>query len=231
MPQSFFMIKAVLFDLDNTLMDFMKMKRRAVEAAVEAMAGAGLRVGKKRAERILWSLYAKKGFEYQRIFQLFLKKMIGKIDYSVMAAGIVAYRHVKEGYVEPYPGVVDALLKLREGGIRLGIITDAPKLQAWLRLAEMKLTPFFDLVIAFEDTGRKKPSAMPFEEAVKKLGLEPGEILFVGDSLKRDVAGAKKAGMVAAWAKYGESREGGGARPDYVISSPRQLVGIVRKLL
>ncbi len=223
------MIKAVLFDLDNTLMDFMKMKKRAVEAAIEAMVGAGLRVGKKRAERILWGLYAKKGFEYQRIFQLFLKKLIGRIDYSIMAAGIVAYRHVKEGYVEPYPGVVDTLLKLKEKGIRLGIITDAPRLQAWLRLAEMKLAPFFDIVIAFEDTWRKKPSAMPFEEAVKKLGLKPGEILFVGDSLRRDIAGAKKAKMVAALARYGESRESGGAKPDYVVSSPRQLVWIVTR--
>ena len=217
------MIKAVLFDLDNTLIDFMKMKRRAVEAAMEAMIGAGLRIGKARAEKVLWEIYDKKGFEHQRVFQLFLKKVAGKVDYPILAAGIIAYRQVKEGYVEPYPGVVDSLLKLREKKIRLGIITDAPRLQAWLRLAEMKIAHFFDLVIAFEDTGKKKPHAMPFREAVKKLGLRPEEILFVGDSLVRDISGAKKAGMRTAWAKYGGSREKGGAKPDLVISSPKKL--------
>jgi len=221
------MIRAVLFDLDNTLIDFMKMKRRSVEAAVGAMVGAGLKTSRKRAERLVWELYDKKGFEHQRVFQLLLRKVVGRVDYRVLAAGVVAYRQVKEGYVEPYPGVPEALLKLRESGVRLGIITDAPRLQAWLRLVEMKLANFFGVVVAFEDTGQRKPSAMPFNEAVKKLGLRPGEILFVGDSLKRDIAGAKRAGMVTAWAKYGGSREKGTA-PDFVLSSPRQLPRIVQ---
>lgn len=220
----------MLFDLDNTLMDFMKMKRRAIEAAIGAMIGAGLRVGRKRAEKMLWGFYEEKGYEYQKIFQLFLKKTMGRIDYPVMAAGIIAYRQVKEGYLEPYPGIADVLLKLREKRLKLGIVTDAPRLQAWLRLAEMRLSGFFDLVVAFEDTREKKPSTLPFQEAVRKLGLTPDEILFVGDSLRRDIAGAKKAGMVTAWAKYGESREKSGTKPDYVLYSPRQLPRVIHDI-
>ena len=65
------MIKAVIFDLDNTLIDFMKMKNLSCDAAISAMINSGLNVNKEKAMKELFKLYDKYGLEEKRIFQKF----------------------------------------------------------------------------------------------------------------------------------------------------------------
>jgi len=86
------MIKAVLFDLDNTLIDFMKMKKHSCSAAIDAMIGAGLHIEHDKAIKVLFGLYDKYGLEEKTIFQKFLNKITGKVDHKILANGIVAYR-------------------------------------------------------------------------------------------------------------------------------------------
>ena len=62
------MIKAILFDLDNTLLDFMKMKNSAVNAAVKSMIFAGLNVKQKKAVQDIYKIYEEYGYEYQEVF-------------------------------------------------------------------------------------------------------------------------------------------------------------------
>lgn len=220
------LIKAVLFDLDNTLIDFMKMKRISCEQAISAMIDAGLPLRKGEAMKILFALYEKHGLENQQIFQLFLNETIGKIDYRILAAGIAAYRKVKAGFLEPYPHVLPTLLELKLRGYKIGVVTDAPRIQAWIRLADMRLHQLFDLVVALEDTGEAKPSILPFKAALSQLKLKPEEVLFIGDSPKRDIAGAKKAGMKTALAKYGQTKKYSKEKPetDYVLNDISELL-------
>ncbi len=219
------MIKAVLFDLDNTLIDFMRMKRLACEAAIDAMRDAGLDINKENGLKILFSLYSEYGLEYQRIFQVFLKELIGKVDYAVMAAGIVAYRRVKEGLLEPYPKVRATLQKLKKK-YKLAIISDAPRIQVWIRLVAMGIQDKFDLVITFDDTKKKKPDIKPFLVAAKKLKLNPNEIAMVGDSIKRDLNSARKLGMLTILAEYGQIKREKG-KVDYKIKNINQLTKIL----
>jgi len=221
-------LKAVLFDLDNTLVDFMGFKRRCSEGAIRAMVEAGLGLEEEKARELLFEMYAEFGIEDQNIFERFLKKVSGKIDYRVLAAGIAAYRRVKASYMLPYPRVRETLIRLKEKGLVLGIVSDAPRMQAWLRLAEMNLLEFFDVVVALEDTGKQKPSRMPFKKAVKKLGLKPEEILFVGDNPVRDIKGAKAMGMITALAAYGQIMPGK-ASPDFVLEKVSDLVRVVKE--
>ena len=225
------MIKAVIFDLDNTLIDFMKMKMMSCEQAVSAMIGAGLPVSKARGLKVLFELYDKYGIEYKKIFQEFLKKTIGKVDYKILAHGVVAYRKVKVGLLEPYPHVHNTLLKLKVKGVKLAIVSDAPRMRAWLRLASMKLTDFFDVVVTYDDTKKRKPHALPFKAAIKKLGFKPEEILMVGDWPERDMHGAKKVGMKTCFAKYGYEEASRGKLKkldaDYVIKDIKDLLKIV----
>jgi putative hydrolase of the HAD superfamily len=218
------MVKAIIFDLDNTLIDFMKMKKLSCEAAMDAMISAGLKIERKKGMKILFQLYFEHGLEYQKIFQAFLKKVLGKIDYGIMASGIVAYRRVKEGLLYPYPNVVSTLNELKKK-YKLAILSDASRIQVWLRLVSMNIQDKFDIIVTFDDTKTKKPSKKPFLYVLRKLKLNSEDCLMVGDSLKRDIAPAKKLGFKTAFAKYGlNTTEKANVRPDYVMNNIEDIL-------
>jgi putative hydrolase of the HAD superfamily len=217
------MIKAVIFDLDNTLIDFMRFKKLSCEAAIDAMIDAGLNLKKKKALDILYKIYFKEGLEDPHIFQKFLKKVTGKVDYKKLAYAIVAYRNARTGFLHPYPGTKRTLLKLKEKGLKLAIVSDAPKLKAWIRLANMRLDDFFDVVVALEDTGRVKPSRLPFRAALRELKVKPSECLMVGDRPEKDMRGAKQLGMKTCFAKYGYPDKSK-IKTDFVIEDVSELV-------
>lgn len=218
-------IKAILFDLDNTLIDFMKMKKIASKAAIKAMLQAGLKVNEKKAWALLQELFKAHGIEDQKIFDKFLKKLTGNVDARILASGVVAYRRVKRRMLKPYPNVRRTLAALSKQ-YKLAIITDAPRFQAWTRLYDMQLEKYFDFVIAFEDTGVVKSEKLPFRKALKILKLQPGKIMMVGDSIKRDVKPAKKLGMRTVLAKYGQFRKERG-KADYEINDISEILKIV----
>ena len=64
----------MIFDLDNTLLDFMKMKRQAVRAGIESMIEAGLTVDQDKSVDRIFELYEAKGWENQQIFDIFLEE-------------------------------------------------------------------------------------------------------------------------------------------------------------
>ncbi|OUT40314.1 MAG: hypothetical protein CBB66_02820, partial [bacterium TMED6] len=127
------MIKAVVFDLDNTLLDFMKMKNTAVDAAVSRMIFSGLEIDKENAIQKIYSIYDSKGYEYQEVFDLFLKDTIGKVDYKILASGIIAYKKAKESSLMLYKNVNETLFSLTKMGLKLAVISDAPSREAWVR--------------------------------------------------------------------------------------------------
>src|SRR3989338_10612999 len=220
------MIKSVIFDLDNTLIDFMTMKKLSCDAAINAMIGAGLDVNKDKATKELFTLYGKYGMEEKTIFQKFLKKLTKKVDYEVLASGIVAYRRVRTGFLEPYPNVSEVLFELKKRGIKLAIISDAPRLKAWIRLVSMQINSLFDVVVTFDDTKEMKPGTKPFLVAFRKLKLKPHECLMVGDRPERDIEGARKLGMSTCFARYGNPK-GKSPGADYEINDIKELLEIV----
>ena len=144
----------------------------------------------------------------------------------MLASGIVAYRRVRAGFLEPYPHVPEVLFELKKRGVKLAIVSDAPRLKAWIRLVSMKINHLFDVVVTFEDTEEFKPSIKPFKVAFKKLSVKASQCLMVGDRPERDITGAKKLGMSTCFAKYGNP-SAGSADADYIINDIKELLEIV----
>lgn len=223
------MIRAIIFDLDNTLVDFMAMKEAAIEAAALAMIDAGLKMPKQAVKEKIYEIYEAEGIEDQKVLDKFLTRALGTIDYRIHAAGIIGYRRAREAALVLYPHVQLVLMELMKRGIKLAVLSDAPRLQAWLRLCQLNLQHIFDVVITFEDTEKRKPAAEPFRMALQKLHVIPEQAIMVGDWAERDIYGAKLLKMKTVFARYGDrfGTEHSGA--DYEIDDIIQLLEIVNQ--
>ena len=223
------MIKGVVFDLDNTLLDFMKMKEFAVKAAIKGMIEAGLKVNEDKSYIEINSIYEEFGWENQKVFDVFLEKSIGHVDNKFLAAGIVAYRRAREANLMAYPNVNKTLLALSKSGIKLGVVSDAPSREAWMRIYYLNLYHYFDVVITFDDSGERKPSPIPFQLALDGMGLRPEETIMIGDWPERDVVGAQQIGMKTAFARYGDTFGTVHSGADWDLNDIYQLVGIINE--
>jgi len=222
-------IKGVIFDLDNTLLDFMKMKEYAVKSAIKGMIEAGLLIDEDQSYKEIIAIYGEFGWENQKVFDVFIEKQIGYVEPKFLAAGIVAYRRAREANLMVYPNVNKTLMSLAKSGIKLGVVTDAPSREAWMRIYYLNLYHFFDVVTTFDDTGERKPSEKPFRLSLKKMNLNPNETIMVGDWPERDVVGAQKIGMKTAFARYGDTFGTVNSGADWDLNDIYQLVMIIEE--
>ena len=223
-------IRGVIFDLDNTLLDFMKMKEVAVKAAIRGMIEAGLEIDEEKSFSDIISIYEKFGWENQKVFNVFLEQSIGSVDNKFLAAGIVAYRRAREANLLAYPNVNRTLINLTKLGIKLAVVSDAPSREAWMRIYYLNLYHYFDAVITYDDSGERKPSSKPFEMALNQLKLKPENSIMIGDWPERDVVGAKQIGMRTAFAVYGDTFGTKHSGADWDINDISELITIIKKI-
>ena len=221
------MIKAVIFDLDNTLVDFMTMKRLAVSAAINSMIDAGLRLTPAEAQARIDAIYKEKGIEFQNVFDHLLYDVFQKVDYKILSAGVIAYRRAREAALVPYPHVIMTLVALLKRGIKLAVVSDAPGREAWLRLCYLNLHQLIDHVVTFEDTGERKPSPAPFRRALDLLQVEPHEAVMGGDWAERDVGGAANLGISTAFARYGDTFGTVESHADFDLNDVSELLEVI----
>ena len=224
------MIKAIIFDLDNTLLDFMKMKQFAVKAAITAMNEAGLNINEDQAYKDIFKLYESKGWENQQVFDDFLMQNFGKVSNKILAAGIVSYRRAREATLLVYPNVNKTLIELIKMGIQLAVVSDAPSREAWMRLYYLNLHHVFDPVLTYDDSRAHKPSPKPFEMALDILNVNSDEALMIGDWPDRDVVGAKQIGIKTIFARYGDTFGTVDSGADWDVNDIYELVDIVKEL-
>ena len=217
-------IKAIIFDMDNTLFDFVEAKIKACEATVQ-------HVDRKDTNALLnYFLRNGKGIENCENIADYLK------DRNIFQTHI--YQKCKEIYIQnkidnikPYDGVKETLERLRKRKLKMVIVTDASKENAYNRLKKAGLKKYFDFVISIENTGEKKPSLKPLIFALKKLDIQPNETLLIGDSNKRDIIPGKKIGMRTVYAAYGDRnfQESKKNYADYTINKFDEIYHILEK--
>jgi putative hydrolase of the HAD superfamily len=122
---------------------------------------------------------------------------------------IRTFRYVKE--------TLDAL---RDGGLKLGVLSDFPPEQKLLNLG---LGGYWEAVLCSEVTGRLKPDPLPFISLAEALGTDADRILYVGNSVSYDIVGAKRAGMKAALVTSPWTSRRSRGNADFTFSDYRQL--------
>jgi len=84
-------------------------------------------------------------------------------------------------------------------------------------------------VVTFDETGERKPSPVPFKAILKKLGVEAGEAIMVGDWAERDIVGAANLGIKTAFAKYGDTFNTPYHNADYELNDFSEIIDIILK--
>lgn len=230
-------IDAVIFDLDNTLTDFMRAKENSIVAAADAMIDAGLTLDRDEAIARIFAVYKDRGIEHQRVFNVFLEQVMGQVQDRILAAAVVAYRRARDSSLVLYPHARLVLNRLLKDGYKLAVVSDAPRFEAWIRLTYLGLQHAFDLVLTFDDTGHHKPDPIPFLMALEQLGVQADRAVIIGDWRERDILGGQNAGMHTVYARYGDKYSqyadkvaAPTAVPDFTADDPLDLLAILDRL-
>lgn len=217
----YFKVKAVIFDLDNTLVDFVEAKIKACRAVAE-------RLGCGDADELLqYFLRNKHGFESHENIADYLRDK-GIYCERLYRECCEIYDKVKLESIKLYPGIREVLSILKQKGLKLAVVTDAENGHAISRLKKAGLLEYFDVVISADIAGKRKPEPDSLLLALKKLGVKAEEAAIVGDSLRRDIEAGKRLGMLTVYAAYGdrnfsESRNDRD-KADFVAERPEEIL-------
>ncbi|WP_424965523.1 phosphoglycolate phosphatase [Dinoroseobacter sp. S375] len=208
--------KAVVFDLDGTLVDSAPDMRRAINGMLE-----------ERGRRTLSLPEAVSfvGSGARILVQRSLRATGGIADEE---AGLARFLELYETGVDHettiYPGVMEMLSDLRAAGLALALCTNKPEGPARVLCDHLGLLPFFPVLVGGDTLPVLKPDPAPLHHAIAGLGVAPEDVLFVGDS-STDYATAQAAGIDFAFVEGGyQSRPIPDFAPTYQVTRPA-LVG------
>lgn len=200
------MIKAVLFDIDNTLYSYDKghaVAWKALCSYVQENLGMDAltfeRCHKEAAAIVEARLGADCASLHNRTLRYYILLENNKLPLHHAVPMGELYWDTLIRSSRPAPGIMDCLPKLKEAGYILGIGTDMTIEYQLKKLEKLQMLPFFDFIVSSEEVNVEKPHRKLFLTCAMKAGVSPEECLFIGDSLKKDILGAKNAGMKALW--------------------------------
>ena len=194
-------IKAVVIDLDGTLLDTAPDLAHAAELM---MAELGM------PPVPLASIKTYIGNGVSRLVKRVLTgSMDAEPDAALFARAYPIYqKHYGANvslYSRPFPGVVEGLQALRAMGMHVACITNKAEVFTIPLLRDTGLLDYFELVLSGDTLPKRKPDPLPLLHACKHFGVEPGELLLIGDSLN-DTQAARAAGSPVFCVPYGYNR-------------------------
>ena len=216
--------KYIFSDMDNTLFDFVHAKVQACSAVVDHI-GSGDPI-----EMLSYFLRGIYGFENLENIEDYLKEKC-VFSSSLFDECCCLYETVKIENVLLYDGVRETIETAKELDCSFIIVTDADTENAYRRMKRVGLDNVVDDVIAYDMSGKKKPDLGAFEFALNRAGAQAEHSLFIGDSLRRDIAPAKKIGMTTAYAAYGDRNDHDRDfyfEPDYSLNRIDELIAILQ---
>jgi HAD superfamily hydrolase (TIGR01549 family) len=229
-------LKAVFFDMGGTLLDMKadKSSHLLVLEAAKARYGLDLSVEElhRRIVQHLERFEPSQAQHWKPILELteeaYREQMaelgidIGNRDSEWF---MKTYKATYRKGVRLAAGAMDVLRGAKLLGLHVGILSDVDEEWAAMLVDSLRIRPLLDSVTTSQAVGVGKPNPKMFYAALKKSRCEAGEAILVGDSLERDIRGAKAIGMKAAHLAPAPSAEA-----DYQLRSMGELLPILRTL-
>ena len=190
-------LKAVLLDLDGTLLD---TAGDIAEAANRMRAALGF----QPLDPALIKTFVGKGIA--NLVSKTLKDAVGEVGPTALKVAVANFeRQYEKCFGDtsiPYPGVIDGMNALKDKGLRLACVTNKAAKFTEPLLERTGLKDYFELVVSGDTLAAKKPDPLQLTHAVEFFGAQPAEVLLIGDSVN-DAVAARAAGCPVFVVPYG----------------------------
>lgn len=205
------MLKAIIFDVDGTIIDTEQAILNALKDTLEN-EGYSYTLGDLR---FVFGIPGKDALEQLEIENKERVHMAWAEKESIL---------IEE--TQPFAGIEEIIQELGSRPIQLGIVTSKNR-KEFQNFAKRKISVFFETAVVVEDTSNHKPHPEPLELCLKRLGVEPDEAIYIGDSIY-DNQCASQAGVKFGLALWG-SKTTEGYNADYIFEEPMDILRLLNK--
>lgn len=212
------MIRAVLFDLDGTLLNTNDLIIKSFQKTFK-------------------HYYPQREFTLQEIIDCIgptLEQTAMKYHPQNIEEMVQMYRHhyviYHDDLIKIYPGIEEMIKNVKKLGLKLVIVTSKKRDMTIKAMEHTKILDYFDLIISSDEVMNPKPHQEPIELALKELNLSKDEVIMVGDN-SHDIECANNASVksvAVGWALKGADYLRG-FNPTYIINTADELVEVIKK--
>lgn len=208
------MIKAVIFDLDDTLYAYEPLDREAGKRVQDFTCQSlgisedqyqeAYQLGRTETKKQLGNV----GASHNRL--LYFQKTLEYLKVKPMPLSLQMYETYWGTFLEKmqlYPGVRELMDKLHEKGIIIAICTDLTAHIQHRKIQALGLSGDVSYLITSEEAGKEKPAPEIFALCLNKLGFAAEEICYIGDNYRKDIEGARACGMKTVWLHPQQAKE------------------------
>ena len=195
--------KGVIFDLDNTLYDYDKCHKIALDNVFQILDNKyDLDYVQKSYRAISTSLKFElentasshnKGIYFKHLLEYL------KMDYTLLSRMNSTYWDYFYNNIECFNGVKEFMIWNKQHGKKIGILTDYETEYQFVKLEKLGLLEYVDVIVTSEEVGIEKPSIQMFQTMLSKMNLTNGEVIMIGDNYDKDIIGATNAEILAFW--------------------------------
>ena len=203
----------VLFDLDGTVVDSGSIILASMRHATREV------LGQEYADEELMQAVGGPGLEAQLA-------VFGPDDVEELVRVYRAHNEPLHDRLEACAGMEEVLVRLHEEGHRLGVVTAKRRSTVDLAFARVPLAHLFETIVGGDETERHKPDPEPLLLAAERMGADPAQTAYVGDS-PFDMLAAKAAGMYAiavTWGRIHDRAKLEQVEPDAIVDAPAELL-------
>lgn len=231
-------LKAIFFDIDDTLFSTSEFAKAARLNSVYAMIRAGLDCNVNECIQELKEVTEEFGPNFEHHYDRLLMRLPeeshkGINPAIIVAAGVVAYHKTKNSSLKPYDDVVEIMRILSKTELILGIITAGLKIKQAEKLVRLELLEYLEprAIFITDQLGIGKPNVKLYKNACDAQGLPPQSCMYVGDNPLTDIDPPNKLGMITVLnrrsGKYLSIE--GKTTPKHTITDMWELLKIIKE--
>ena len=228
-------LRAVLFDIDDTLYSTTSFASLARRHSAEALRGLGvaypINLLLRELDEIIAEFSSNDERHYHRLLQRLPRRTFEGLNTAVLIAGAVRAYHETKTMLAPFPDVLPALRQLARTDLIRGVITAGLEIKQAEKLLRLGVYPLLTSTAIFisDQIGISKPNPKLYRRACDELGVRPEETLYVGDNPRTDIDPANEVGMITVLCRRGGKHENtpGRTRPRHTIRGFAELLHIL----